>query len=110
MLRVKINKGLSQGPRGVWSASRNVLGSVGEDGEVRSLDYRDRKVGLFGNFLERTGHGQFVRWEADEATQLQRLVPVMTSAKYYGLATRGSGRWVWHAPLMRPRCSTRGSR
>ena len=34
--------------------------------EVRSMDYRDRKVGLFGDFLERVGHGKFVEWELDE--------------------------------------------
>ena len=34
---------------------------VGEGGEVRSMDQRDRKVGLFGDFLERVGHGKFVQ-------------------------------------------------
>ena len=34
--------------------------------EVRSMDYRDRKVGLFGDFLERVGHGKFVEWRANE--------------------------------------------
>ena len=28
--------------------------------EVRSLDQRERKVGLFGDFLERVGHGKFL--------------------------------------------------
>ena len=28
--------------------------------EVRSMDQRDRKVGLFGDFLQRVGHGKFV--------------------------------------------------
>ena len=34
--------------------------------EVRSMDQRDRKVGLFGDFLERVGHGKFVEWRANE--------------------------------------------
>ena len=34
--------------------------------EVRSLDQRERKVGLFGDFLERVGHGKFLEWRADE--------------------------------------------
>ena len=29
--------------------------------EVRSLDYRDRKVGHFGNWLKRVGHGEYIR-------------------------------------------------
>ena len=36
-----------------------------EGGEVRSMDQRDRKVGLFGDFCERVGHGKFVQWVAD---------------------------------------------
>ena len=35
----------------------------GEGAEVRSMDQRDRKVGLFGDFCQRVGHGEFVRWE-----------------------------------------------
>jgi hypothetical protein len=34
--------------------------------EVRSMDMRDRQVGLFGDFCERMGHGKFVEWRADE--------------------------------------------
>ena len=34
--------------------------------EVRSMDQRDRKVGLFGDLLERVGHGKFVEWRANE--------------------------------------------
>ena len=34
--------------------------------EVRSMDQRDRSVGLFGDFCERMGHGKFVEWRADE--------------------------------------------
>jgi hypothetical protein len=34
--------------------------------EVRSMDYRDRKVGFFGDFLERVGHGKYVEWVPDE--------------------------------------------
>jgi len=34
--------------------------------EVRSLDQRDCKVGLFGDFCERVGHGKFVEWQPDE--------------------------------------------
>ena len=34
--------------------------------EVRSMDQRDRQVGLFGDFLDRVGHGKFVEWRADE--------------------------------------------
>ena len=29
--------------------------------EVRSLDSRDRKVGHFGNWLKRVGHGEYIR-------------------------------------------------
>ena len=34
--------------------------------EVRSMDVRDRKVGLFGDFLERVGHGKFAEWRSNE--------------------------------------------
>ena len=34
-------------------------------GEVRSHDQRDCKVGLFGDFLERMGHGKFFEWVQD---------------------------------------------
>ena len=34
--------------------------------EVRSQDQRDRKVGLFGDFLERVGHGKFAEWRSNE--------------------------------------------
>ena len=34
--------------------------------EVRSMDQRDRKVGLFGDFLERVGHGKFVEWRSNK--------------------------------------------
>ena len=44
--------------------------------EVRSMDYRDRKVGHFGNWLSRVGHGDFIHWVRDEATQLFRLEPI----------------------------------
>ena len=33
--------------------------------EVRSMDKRDREIGLFGDFLERVKHGKFVEWRAD---------------------------------------------
>ena len=76
--------------------------------EVRSLDYRDRKVGHFGDWLKRVGHGEYIRcacmhlnqgmamqrgvckvdlaacacrWVQDEATQLWRLEAVHTEAK-----------------------------
>ena len=73
-----------------------------DSGEVRSVDVRDRKVGHFGNWMERTGHGEYVRcaapsprdvcgasthdrgvplccrWVTDEETQLQELLPVMS--------------------------------
>ena len=38
----------------------------GAGNEVRSMDQRDRKVGLFGDFLERVGHGKFVESRASE--------------------------------------------
>ena len=45
--------------------------------EVRSLDQRDRKVGLFGDWLEASGHGKYLEWKADEAHgNLWRLQPV----------------------------------
>jgi hypothetical protein len=34
--------------------------------ELRSMDQRDLQVGLFGDFLDRVGHGKFVEWRADE--------------------------------------------
>ena len=38
-----------------------------DDGaEVRSMDQRDCKVGLFGDFCERVGHGKVVEWRANE--------------------------------------------
>ena len=57
------------------------------------MDQRDRQVGLFGDFCERTGHGKFVEWRADEesgglyklemvtqvcATSLKSAVPSFT--------------------------------
>ena len=33
--------------------------------EVRSMDKRDRGIGLFSDFLERVKHGKFVEWRAD---------------------------------------------
>jgi len=48
-----------------------------QGGEVRSMDQRDRKVGLFGDFCERAGHGKFVQWVADaEHGGLYKLEPV----------------------------------
>ena len=41
--------------------------------EVRSLDQRDRKVGLFGDWLETSGHGKYVQWVKDEETALYTL-------------------------------------
>ena len=33
--------------------------------EVRSLDQRDRKVGLFGDWLEASGYGKYIEWVQD---------------------------------------------
>jgi hypothetical protein len=33
------------------------------------MDQRDRQVGLFGDFLDRVGHGKFVEWRADEESE-----------------------------------------
>ena len=41
--------------------------------EVRSIDQRDRKVGLFGDWLERSGHGRYLEWVQDEETGLYTL-------------------------------------
>jgi len=41
--------------------------------EVRSLDQRERKVGLFGDWLEVGGHGKCVEWVQDEETALYTL-------------------------------------
>lgn len=41
--------------------------------EVRSLDQRDCKVGLFGDWLDASGHGKCIEWVQDEATSLWRL-------------------------------------
>ena len=43
-----------------------VDGNLNEGGaEERTLDARDRKVGLFGDFLEARQHGKFVEWVAE---------------------------------------------
>ena len=34
--------------------------------QARTADYRERKVGLFGDFLERIGHGKYVEWVSNE--------------------------------------------
>ena len=34
--------------------------------QARTADYRERKVGLFGDFLERVGHGKYVAWVSNE--------------------------------------------
>ena len=34
--------------------------------QARTADYRERKVGLFGDFLERVGHGKYVEWVSNE--------------------------------------------
>ena len=44
--------------------------------EVRSLDQRDRKVGLFGDWMEAAGHGQYIEWVEDTETKLWKLQPV----------------------------------
>ena len=44
--------------------------------EVRSLDQRDRKVGLFGDWLEASGHGKLIEWVRDEETSLYKLKAV----------------------------------
>ena len=45
--------------------------------EVRSMDMRDRQVGLFGDFCERMGHGKFVEWRTvKESGGLYKLVLV----------------------------------
>ena len=41
--------------------------------EVRSLDQRERKVGLFGDWLEVGGHGKCVEWVQDQETALYTL-------------------------------------
>ena len=33
-----------------------------EGAEVRTLDIRDRQVGLFGDWLERSGYGKNIEW------------------------------------------------
>jgi len=58
--------------------------------EVRSLDYRDRKVGLFGDWLECVGHGKYLEWvKDDENNGLWKLQAVRT--------VRGAQRLVWPA-------------
>ena len=79
--------------------------------EVRSLDQRDCKVGLFGDFCkvalfgdfcERVGHGKFVEWQPDEehgglyALKIVTKVRAARSALRCALClTRGlrCGRW-----------------
>ena len=41
--------------------------------EVRTLDQRDRKVGLFGDWMEAVGHAKYIEWVQDEETSLWRL-------------------------------------
>ena len=51
--------------------SANLIADAGA--EVRSLDQRDRKVGLFGDWLETSGHGKYVEWVQDKETALYSL-------------------------------------
>ena len=44
--------------------------------EVRSLDQRDRKVGLFVDWMEAAGHGQYIEWVEDTETKLWKLQPL----------------------------------
>ena len=44
--------------------------------EVRSLDQRDRKVGLFGDWMEAVGHGRYIECVQDKGTSLWQLQPV----------------------------------
>ena len=44
--------------------------------EVRTLDQRDRKVGLFGDWMEAVGHGKYIQWVKDEVTSLWKLEAV----------------------------------
>ena len=50
--------------------------------EVRSLDQRDlkrdRKVGLFGDWMETACHGKLIEWVRDEETSLWELKAVRT--------------------------------
>ena len=48
--------------------------------EVRSLDQRDRKVGLFGDWMETVGHGKYIQWVKDKGTSLWQLEPVRDAA------------------------------
>jgi len=42
-------------------------GNFNQDGvQARTADYRERKVGLFGDFLERIGRGKYVEWVRNE--------------------------------------------
>lgn len=74
----------------------------GNGAQVRSLDQRDCKVGLFGDFCERVGHGKFVEWQPDEehgglyALKIVTKVRAARSALRCALClTRGlrCGRW-----------------
>jgi len=61
--------------------------------EVRSLDQRDRKVGLFGDWMETVGHGKYVQWVKDESTSLWELEPVRdaSGAPLKSIKKRGRG-------------------
>ena len=41
--------------------------------EVRSLYQRGCKVGLFGDWLEMSGHGKYIQWVQHEETSLWKL-------------------------------------
>ena len=52
-------------------------GNLDDDGvEVRTLDWRELKVGLFGDWLESRGHRKCLKWVEEEAGW--RLKPVQS--------------------------------
>ena len=55
-----------------------------DSGEVRSVDVRDRKVGHFGNWMERTGHG-----ERKGARFANRILPPRHPTTRFGFSCAG---------------------
>ena len=67
--------------------------------QARTADYRERKVGLFGDFLERVGHGKYVEWVSNEEQggyyelkQIQRFFTGGSTDRYQIWSQKGRHR------------------
>lgn len=81
--------------------------------QVRTMDQRDCKVGLFGDFLERMGHGKFVEWRPDAENGGLYKLEVVTKVRADCLACVRQlafewvlvpGRWLRTSTAQRVRC------